>query len=100
MNASNTLSNTQFSTYSFWMVKIHMSLTKSHGSQINLVDSMWILTNQNECVEKCVLECILLEFLKTEALMNIALSNVCSQGCHLHYNDNFNLKYATLFYFN
>jgi len=24
---------------------------------------MWILTNQRECVEKCVLECVLLAFL-------------------------------------
>ena len=62
-NASNTHSNTHFSTHSLWLVKIHMGPTKSCGSHINLVGPMWILTNQRKCVEKYVLECVLLAFL-------------------------------------
>jgi len=62
-NASNTHSNTHFSTRSLWLVKIHMGPTKACGSHINLVGSMWILTNQIECIKKCVLECVLLAFL-------------------------------------
>jgi len=64
-NASNTPSNTHFSTHSFWLVKIHMGPTKSCGSHINLVGPMWILTNQRGCIEKCVLEDVLLAFLIT-----------------------------------
>jgi len=45
------------------LVKIHMGPTKSCGSHINLVGPMWILTNQKECVKKCVLEGVLLAFL-------------------------------------
>ena len=62
-NASNTPSNTHFSTHSLWLVKIHMGPTKSCGSHINLVGRIWILTNQRECIEKCVLEGVLLAFL-------------------------------------
>jgi len=62
-NASNTHSNTHFSTHSLWLVKIHMGPTKSCGSHIILVGLMQILTNQRECFEKCVLECVLLAFL-------------------------------------
>jgi len=62
-NVSNTHSNTHFSTHSLWLVKIYMGPTKSCGSYINLVGPMWFLTNQRECVEKCVLECVLLAFL-------------------------------------
>ena len=40
-----------------------MGPTKLCGSHINLVGPMWILTNQRECVEKCVLEGVLLAFL-------------------------------------
>jgi len=49
--------------HSLWLVKIHMGPTKSCGSHINLVGPMWILTNQRECVEKYVLEGVLLAFL-------------------------------------
>jgi len=38
-----------------------MGSTKACGSHMNLVGLMWILTNQKECVEKCVLEDVLLE---------------------------------------
>jgi len=62
-NASNTPSNTHFLTHSLWLVKIHMSSTKSCRSHINLVGPIWILTNQRVCVEKCVLEDALLAFL-------------------------------------
>ena len=62
-NASNTSSNTHFSTHSLWLVKVYMGPTKSCGSHINLMGPMWILTNQIECVEKCVLEGVLLAFL-------------------------------------
>jgi len=53
-NARNTHSNTHFSTHSIWLVEIHMGPTKPCGSHIRLVDPMWILTNQRECVEMCV----------------------------------------------
>jgi len=59
-NVSNTHFNTHFSTHFLWLVKIHMRPTKSCGSYIHLVGLMWILTNQRECVLKCVL----LAFLK------------------------------------
>jgi len=62
-NASNTPSNTHFLTHYLWLVKIYMGSTKSCGSHINLVGPIWILTNQRECVEKCVLEDVLLAFL-------------------------------------
>ena len=62
-NASNTPFNTHFLTHSLWLVKIYMGPTKSCGSHINLVGPMWILTNQKECVEKCVLKGVLLAFL-------------------------------------
>jgi len=52
--------------HSLWLVKIHMGPTKSCGSHIHLVGPMWILTNQRECVDKCVLECVLLAFLLIE----------------------------------
>jgi len=61
-NASNTHSNTHFSTHFFWLVKINTGPIKSCGSHMNLVGPMWILTNQRECVEKCVLEGVLLAF--------------------------------------
>jgi len=44
-NASNTPSNTYFSTNSFWLVKIHMGPTKSCGSHMNLVGPLWISIN-------------------------------------------------------
>jgi len=62
-NASNTPSNTHFSTHPFWLVKIHMGPTKLIWDPHDLVGPMWILTNQRECVEKCVLEGVLLAFL-------------------------------------
>jgi len=55
-NASNTLSNTHFSTHPFLLAKIHMGPTKLIWDPHDLVRPMWILTNQRECVEKCVLE--------------------------------------------
>jgi len=58
-NASNISSY----THSLWLVKIHMDPTKSCGSYILFVGPMWILTNQKKCVEKCVLEGVLLAFL-------------------------------------
>jgi len=45
---------THFSTHSFWLVKIHMGPTKFIWDPHNLVGLMWILTNQRECVGKCV----------------------------------------------
>jgi len=62
-NASNTPSNTHFSTHSLWLVEIHMGSTKFIWDPHDLVGPMWILTNQRECVEKCVLEGVLLAFL-------------------------------------
>jgi len=62
-NASDTHTNTHFSTHSIWLVKIHMGPTKFIWDPHALVGPMWILTNQRECVEKCVLECVLLTFL-------------------------------------
>jgi len=46
-----------------WVPPNHVGLTKSCESHINLVDPICILTNQRECVEKCVLEGVLLAFL-------------------------------------
>jgi len=46
-----------------WLVKIHMGPTKFTWDPHNLVEPVWILTNQRECVEKCVLEGVLLTFL-------------------------------------
>jgi len=62
-NASNTHYNTHIPIHSFWLVKTYMGSTKSCESHISLVSPMWILINQRECVEKCVLECVLLVFL-------------------------------------
>jgi len=62
-NVSDTHSNTHFSTHYLWLVKSHMGPTKSCGSHINLEGPIWILTNQKKCVEKCMLECVLLTFL-------------------------------------
>jgi len=53
---------THFSTHSLWLVKIHMGPTKFIWDPHVLVEPMWILTNQRECVGKCVLECVLLAF--------------------------------------
>ena len=57
-----TYFNIYFSTHSFWLVKIHIGPTKSCGSHVNLIGPMWILTNQKECIEKYVLEYMLLAF--------------------------------------
>jgi len=62
-NASNTPSNTHFSTHSLWFVEIHMRSTKFIWDPHDLVGPMWILTNQRECVKKCVLKGVLLTFL-------------------------------------
>jgi len=40
-----------------------MEPTKFIWDPHDLVGPMWILTNQKECVGKCVLECVLLTFL-------------------------------------
>jgi len=53
-NASNTHFNTHFSTHSLWLVKIHTGPTKFIWDLHDLVRPVWILTNQRECVEKCV----------------------------------------------
>jgi len=55
-NASNTHSNTHFSVHSLWLVRIHIGPIKIIWDPHDLVGLMWILTNQRECVEKCVLE--------------------------------------------
>jgi len=47
-----------------------MGPTKSRGSHIHLVDPMWILTNQRECVDRCVLKCVLLAF-RTYSLVRV-----------------------------
>jgi len=62
-NASNTPSNTHFSTHSLWLVKFHMRPIKFIWDSHALVRPMWILINQKKCVEKCVLECVSLVFL-------------------------------------
>ena len=62
-NVSNTSSNTYFSTHSLWLIKIHMGPTKFTWDPHDLVGPVWILTNQRECVEKYVLEGVLLAFL-------------------------------------
>jgi len=38
--------------HTLWLVKIHMSPTKSYGSHINFVGLKWILTDQRECVNQ------------------------------------------------
>jgi len=43
-----------------------MGPTKYKWDPHDLVGLMWILTNQRECVEKCVLEGVLLAFLMIE----------------------------------
>jgi len=67
---SDTHYNTHFSTHFLWLVKSHMGLTKSCGSHIfdgshmNFNQSNRVCwKNQIECVEKCVLEYVLLAFL-------------------------------------
>jgi len=42
-------------TYILWLIKIHMGPTKSCGFHVNLVGLMWILTDQKECIKKCML---------------------------------------------
>ena len=49
--------------HSLWLVKIHMGPTKFTWDPHDLVGPMWILTNQRECVRKCVLKGVLLAFL-------------------------------------
>jgi len=73
-NASNTPSNTHFSTHSLWLVEIHMGSTKFIWDPHNLVGPMWIWTNQRKYVEKCVLECVLLAFLSL-SLLTIHISH-------------------------
>jgi len=69
-NTSNTLFNSYFSTHSLWLVKIYMGPTKLIWDPHDLVRPMWILTNQKKCVEKCVLEGVLLAFLNLIFLFN------------------------------
>ena len=61
-NKRNT-SNTHFSIYCLWLVRIHIAPTKIIWDPHDFVGLMWMLTNQRECVEKCILECVLLAFL-------------------------------------
>jgi len=50
-------------TFQHTLIKIHMDPTKLIWDPHDLVRLMWILTNQKECVEKCVIEDVLLAFL-------------------------------------
>jgi len=51
-NASNTPSNTHFSTHSLLLVKIHMGPTKSCGSHMNFNQSKRVCWKV--CVRRCV----------------------------------------------
>jgi len=54
---------THLLTHSPWLINIHMGPTKFIWDPHDLVGLIWILTNQIKCVEKCMLECVLLAFL-------------------------------------
>jgi len=87
------------STHSLWLVEIHMGPTKFIWDPHDLVGLMWILTNQRECVEKCVLEGVLLAFLLlnlsclksvsgafvNKTLKNIVLSHVTLELVNVRY---------------
>jgi len=51
-NAIDTCFNIQFSTHSFWLIKIHMRPTKFMWDPHNLTGLVWILIIQKECIEK------------------------------------------------
>ena len=87
-NASNTPSNTYFSTHSLWLVEIHIGPTKFIWDLHDLVRPMWIWTNQRECVENCVLEGMLLAFLIYQTLNCVSLKETLIRGkFHTHHKN-------------
>jgi len=49
---------THFPTHSLWLVKIYMGPIKFICDPHNLVEPMWILTNQRVCWKLCVRMCV------------------------------------------
>jgi hypothetical protein len=76
-NTNNTHFNTYFSTHSLSLVKIYTCPTKTYGSHRYLVGSMWILTNQKECIQKYVLKYVLLPFIAWHLLSFIQEQQCC-----------------------
>jgi len=66
-------------THSLLLVKIHMCPTKSYGTRINLVVLMWVLTNQRESVEKCVL----LAFLLVSDMYDMSYIDTGTDSCYI-----------------